>query len=219
MMLLVLAGLQAQPKDVLEAASDGRRRLVADLPLDHPAAAAPVHRARRAARRHLRGQHVRPDLPHDRRRARVRPAPTCRSTSTSGRSSGSTSGRQRPWASSWSSPPSSLPASRCASSSAASTQRTRAVATTLTPAPPPCHRPKRRPGARTAPAYRRSLLTALTWVIGARLLRSRALDGHDRLQAGERMLRPTRPRSSSSPPWTSSGRAGVRCRRLLRQFR
>src|SRR5690606_29013631 len=33
--------------------------------LDHPAAPAPLHRARGAARRHLRGQHVRPDLhPH-----------------------------------------------------------------------------------------------------------------------------------------------------------
>src|SRR5690606_32539005 len=49
--------------------SDGRRRLVAHLRLDHAAAAAALHRARGAAGDHLRGQHVRPDLHHDGRRA------------------------------------------------------------------------------------------------------------------------------------------------------
>ena len=64
MMLIVLAGLQSQSPEVLEAAKvDGARRL-ADVPPGDAAAPAPVHRAGRPARIDLHRADVRRDL-HD----------------------------------------------------------------------------------------------------------------------------------------------------------
>ena len=72
MMLILLAGLQSQPGDVLEAAKIDRRRRHPDLPVHHAAAPAPVHRALRPARLHLRPADLRRDLHDHPGRARVR---------------------------------------------------------------------------------------------------------------------------------------------------
>ena len=64
MMLILLAGLQSQPGDVLEAAKIDRADGLADLPLHHAAAPAPVHRAVGPARLDLRAADLRRDL-HD----------------------------------------------------------------------------------------------------------------------------------------------------------
>ncbi len=113
MMLIMLAGLQSQPSDVLEAAKVDGATAVRHVPPADAAAPAPVHGARHPARHDLPDPGVRPDRGDDRRRARARP--TCPTSSTSARSAAAgSSARRRPTPSSSSSPRSSSPPSRCA---------------------------------------------------------------------------------------------------------
>ena len=82
MTLIVLAGLQGQGADVLEAAKVDGAGALGDLPRADPAASAAVHRARRPARLDLPGDRVRPGEADDQRRARAPRPRRCPSTST-----------------------------------------------------------------------------------------------------------------------------------------
>ena len=93
MMLIMLAGLQSQPAEVLEAAKVDGATCVRDVP---PADAPPpalVHGARHAARHDLPHPGVRPGGRHDRRRSRIRR--TSRTSCTSGRSAAAGSSARR----------------------------------------------------------------------------------------------------------------------------
>ena len=72
MMLILLAGLQSRPGDVIEAAQVDGANAVADLPQHDAAAHAPLPRARRPARRDLHHPALRLGLHDHRRRPRHR---------------------------------------------------------------------------------------------------------------------------------------------------